>query len=151
MPTRNKTTGRHQLSGARAQRAAKALELRTQGWTLRQIATTLDISISTTQDDIARALRETVQQPADELRQVELEKLDRLERAANEVLARSYDLYANNGKNTGEIDPRPKLGAIDRLVRIAERRARLLGLDAPQQVEHLPIQITVNGIDMGQV
>src|SRR5262249_27674484 len=62
---------------------------------------------------VARALEITYQEPADELRKLELERLDTLSRA----------LWP-----TATTDP-PNLKAIDRLLKIMDRRAKLLGLD----------------------
>lgn len=59
------------------------------------------------------ALRATLQEPADELRSLELERLDRL----------LLGVWSQAAKGNQ--------GAVDRALKIMERRARLLGLDAP--------------------
>jgi cell division septal protein FtsQ len=84
---------------------------------------------------VSKVLRDTVQEAGDELRALELARLDRLEIAANEVLEREH-VTVSNGRIVvlGESplpDDAPVLAAIDRLLKIQERRARLLGLDAP--------------------
>jgi hypothetical protein len=61
-------------------------------------------------------LRETLQEPADEVRQLELLRLDRYLSAIAEKV------------DSGD------LKAIDRALKIMERRSKLLGLDAPQKV-----------------
>lgn len=65
---------------------------------------------------VRRALARTLQEPADELRQVELARLDALHEVVW-TMALAGDLHA-----------------VDRVLRIAERRARLMGLDAPTRV-----------------
>jgi hypothetical protein len=62
------------------------------------------------------ALRKTLQQPADEPRGLELERLDRMQVAIWDKA------IAGN------------LRAVDRVLKIMRRRAQLLGLDAPRQV-----------------
>lgn len=62
----------------------------------------------------------------DELRVLENEKLDNLERKLNGLLG-----SVERGEKQG--DP---LKVIDRLEKLYERRARLNGLDAPMKVEH---------------
>ena len=66
---------------------------------------------------VTAALRKTLQEPADELRTLEAERLDRLMLAT---------WQAATG---GELD------AIDRVLKIMARRARLLGLDAPDRTD----------------
>jgi hypothetical protein len=67
---------------------------------------------------VQRALRRTLQEPAAELRRVELESLDQLYRAALIVALQPGDRQLEAQRNC---------------LKIMERRARLLGLDAPQR------------------
>jgi hypothetical protein len=64
-----------------------------------------------------RAIKRTLQQPADEVRQQELDRIDRLHLA----------LWPNAMKGSER--------AIMTIVRLMERRARLLGLDAPTRIQ----------------
>lgn len=90
----------------------KVLELRRAGVTLDVIAEQVGYTNrSAAYKALKRALARTLQQPADELRDLEADRLDRLQAA---IWAK-----AMNGD----------LRAIDRVLLIAERRARLLGLD----------------------
>jgi hypothetical protein len=115
-------------------RDAELTDLRAKGWTYRQLGARYGISAQAAHLAVQRVLADTIREPAANLRTVELEKLDHEERIAHDVLsARHPVLY--QGEDTGYEDDGPKLSAIDRLLKIAERRARLLGLDAPQQVE----------------
>lgn len=100
-----------------AQEQAEALRLRATGQTYRQIAEYQGVHESTAKRRVDSALAATVQEPADELRTLEAHRLDLL-----------FQIAANQAANG-------KLVAIDRCLTIMERRARLLGLDAPMRVE----------------
>lgn len=101
-----------------AERQAKALNLRKAGATYEQIAKELGLSLAGAYQCVKAALQRTIQEPADEYRKVEIERLNTMLRA---IWARVL-----NGD----------LGAIDRAVRIVDKISALLGLDAPTKVEH---------------
>ena len=109
----------------RAERKRNALELRLAGASYRDIADALQVSPATALQDCKEALADIPAQQADEMRTVELSRLDRLQRA---VWPRAI---------------KGDLQAVDRAIKIIDRRAKLFGLDAPQQV-----QITANDIDL---
>lgn len=91
---------------------------------------------------IQKALAETLQEPADDLRALERERLARLYKEAfNLVITDQPFLY--KGTDTGYINAGVKLAAIDRCLHIQERLARLVGLDAPVRHEVL----TLDAID----
>lgn len=119
-----------------AQRDARAAELRSKGWTYPRIAAELGFNHrADAHNAVKRVLNETVREAGEDVRTLELERLDRLEAAANEVLEREH-VTVSNGRvvvlhETPLPDDGPVLAAIDRLLKIQERRARLLGLDAP--------------------
>ncbi|MGW0587444.1 hypothetical protein [Streptosporangium sp. NPDC002607] len=155
-----------------AARDAQACRLRAQNLTYQQIADQLGLaSKSSAYEAVQRALKETVAEPAEELRQLELMQLDELARAARGVLeARHYVVShgkivrlgqpfinddgaaeVDDGRGEPLADDAPVLAAIDRLLRIQERRARLLGLDIPvKQLIGGDIAITYNfeGVDL---
>ncbi|MFD5900995.1 hypothetical protein ACFWHG_05785 [Streptomyces microflavus] len=119
-----------------AQRDAEAARLRTQGWTYQRIADHLDFKQrADAYNAVKRVLDATVREAGEDIRALELERLDRLEAAANEVLEREH-VTVSNGRvvaldGAPLPDDGPVLAAIDRLLKIQERRAKLLGLDAP--------------------
>jgi hypothetical protein len=124
-----------------AQRDARALELRAAGATYRQIAERLGCSLDTAWKAVDRGLVRTRQEPADKLRRLERERLDAWQVTA-ERIARTRHVLIQAGKpvidpSTGRpyADNGPVLAALGMLVRIAERRARLEGLDAPVRVD----------------
>lgn len=101
----------------RQERTRKALGMRLAGAEFREIAEVLGVSATTVHSDVHRALAEIPAGEADELRRLEVSRLDRLQRAVW-TTALGGDL-----------------GAVDRALRIIDRRAKLLGLDAPQRME----------------
>jgi hypothetical protein len=124
-----------------AQRDARALELRAAGLSFRQIAQQLGVSVGAAHKAVTRGLDRTLQEPADRLRRLERERLDRLQLAAGAVL-RARHVVIQGGKPvidpvTGRpyTDHAPALNAIRTLIAIAERRAKLDGLDAPTKVD----------------
>jgi hypothetical protein len=101
-------------------RETKVMELRAQGWTWQRIADeTGYASPSACKTAFDNAIKRTMQPVADEVRTLELERLDRF-------LSYLWDKIEAG-------DPI----AIDKGLKIMDRRAKYLGLDAPvkQQVE----------------
>jgi hypothetical protein len=86
-----------------------------------------------------------IREPAEELLRLELDRLDMMWRAAVEVLRRKH-VTVSHGKVVivdGQPlpDDAPVLNAIDRLLSIQARRAKLLGLDAPKKIEVLSMDV----------
>ena len=100
------------------ERKLKALEMRKARASYAQIATALGVPKSTAWKLVQSALKQTMQEPSDDVRKLELESLDRLQFALWQ--------QATQGNH----------GAVDRVLRVMERRAKLLGLDAPVRTEH---------------
>ncbi|MBK5937161.1 helix-turn-helix domain-containing protein [Halorhodospira halophila] len=102
-----------------AHRKAQALELRQSGMTYAAIGGELGISNAQAYRLVSAALREIREQAreeAEQLRDLEAARLDQLQHAL-------WDKALGGD-----------LRAIDRLLRISERRAKLLGLDAPARI-----------------
>lgn len=129
-------------------RRGKALQMRLDGARYQEIADTLGYSSkSSAIVDVQRALVATTREPADEVRALELQRLDMMWQAVLEVLRQSH-VVVNNGRviylgDEPLTDYGPVLAAIDRLLKIQERRAKYLGLDAAKQFE----VVTVDAID----
>lgn len=103
-----------------AERRVNALNLRKSGASFRQIGDQLGVDAATAYRDVQRALADLAKEQresAEQLRQLELERLDALQIA--------LWVQARQGNQ----------GAVDRVLRIMERRARLLGLDAPTKAD----------------
>jgi hypothetical protein len=122
-----------------AERDAEAARLRGRGLGYQAIADQLGISVSTAHDAVKRALAAIRAEPAPEVRQLELERLDAMYASVLRVLERRH-FTVNGGKVVyhGEEpleDDGPVLAAVDRLLKIQQRRAALLGLDEPVKAE----------------
>lgn len=121
-------TGHHpDKEVARAERRKRVLVARLRGDSFRTIAEREKISTSTAHADMSTALADIPRQEADELRQQEEERLNALQAA--------YWEAALSGN----------LEAADRVLRIIDRRARLLGLDAPQRMEIAAGDVDLDG------
>ena len=139
-----------------AERDAAAARMRADSRTYADIAAQLGYaSEGAAHDGVARALAAAVQEPATELRQLELDRLDRMYQAVLGVLEREHVTVSNGRIVRGEddkaiLDDGPVLNAVDRLLRIQERRAKLLGLDAPakQELGGSVVLYRVEGVDM---
>lgn len=125
-----------------AERDAEAARLQARGRSLRQIAQELGYANeSGAHKAIARALAAVPVQGVDELRRIQCDQLDYLTGKALEILEATHYAHSTHGDllygpdGNVLVDSAPALNAIDRLVRILERRAKLMGLDAPQRHE----------------
>lgn len=108
--------------------------MRILGKPYREIAAELGISIPGAFKIVKRVLERTRQEAnevADDVRALELERLDKMLDVALRLIETNDDLHA-----------------IDRAVRIMERRARLIGLDMPEQHEFSgSIGLSVSALD----
>ncbi len=98
-------------------RRVRSLDLRLAGASYRKIAAQLSITPSQAFTDVGKMLKDYASEPADQIRNAEVARLDRL-------------MLAHWGKAIqGHIEP-------TRLIlEIMRRRAALLGLDAPRKVD----------------
>ena len=94
----------------------EALRMRSLGWTYQQIADKQGVSKQTASERCKRALAAIPAEAVDEHRRIEGERLDLLMQVA-------MDKVMEGGKGV--------MFAIDRVLAIQDRRAKLLGLDAP--------------------
>ena len=111
---------------ARAQRAQRLVSLRTQGLPYRAIAETWEketgqkISKSTVQNDIVSELKKLTEQTTAEMEYYRALELTRLNLAMSAIC-----LKVSQGH----------VGAVAQWVKISESRRKLLGLDAPIQIQ----------------
>jgi hypothetical protein len=150
------------------ERRAKVLAFRRAGASHRAIAVELGVDHSTIVRDvhaIFRQLAEEQHASAEEYRAMELERLDTLSLEASRILQAVHPLisggkvltrFTNDGKAVGLTDDGPKLQAIDRLLRISESRRKLLGLDAPAQVQiggslQSPLYLELRAVVLGML
>ena len=140
-PGRGKT-GRFARTLEGAQRDAESARLRSRGLSLRQVAEQLGYAgPSGAYKAVQRALAAVPVEAAEEMRRMQLEQLNSLGRRAFEVLEREHSLIAPSGRivvHNGQplTDCRPVLKAIGSLLKVMEREAKLMGLDAPTRHPH---------------
>lgn len=126
------------------ERQEKALELRAAGLSYREIGKVNGTSANTAWRDVEAAMaltREAVKEQAEHLRDIELRRLDKAQRALQ------------SGVNAGD----PK--AVHAMLKVMERRARLLGLDAPTKIANTdtegrditPISITFRDVNTNEI
>lgn len=132
--------GKFAASLATAERDARACRMVEQGHTYEEIAKTLGYADKgAAHRGVERCLMTTRQEPADSVRKIHLARLQEMYRTAREIMLRNH-WAVQNGKvvhldGTPVTDDMPKLAAIDRMLRVLEREAKLLGLDAAKQIE----------------
>lgn len=123
-----------------ALRRAEAARLRAERLTYEEIAAKLGYSgRQAAHAAVEQALLETQTEACDALRQVELQGIDLIEIEAWKVLRNTHYVVDHGNvviyQGMPVIDDAPVLQAIDRILKCKDRRAKLLGLDAPTRVE----------------
>ncbi len=123
-----------------AERDREACRLRARRMTYQQIADQLGYGAA---QNAHRAVQKTLaaipRDAAEELIQLELDQLDMLTDAVLKVLETEHYTVSQgrliylHDDAPPLADDSPVLSAVDRLLKIQERRARLLGLDAPSK------------------
>jgi hypothetical protein len=133
-------------------RDAEAARLKAIGWTLEDIAKELKLDEPNPENGpsrvvaaIKRAMGEMARFAGDEMRLMELRSLDELEWFAWNAMRKNH-VVISQGRvvlhdDSGEPveDDRFILETVDRILKIKERRAKLMGLDAPQRREVITI------------
>ena len=128
------------VSEKKAERVVQALKLRQRGYTYDDIGKALGIAKSIAHGYVKDAMRQLAEDQTEEtqqLRALEVARLDEMSVQAYKVLfAKHYTI--NSGSvvyhNGAEVlDDAPVLRAIDRLLKISERRAKLLNLDLQKE------------------
>lgn len=105
-----------------ALRYREALEARAAGAEFYQIAELLGITEDSARRLVKRALDATLREPADDVRKLELKRLD--------MYLQVYHAKAMDGHGP----------SLDRCLAIMERRARIEGIDAPIEVDYASIR-----------
>lgn len=95
----------------------RCLELRLAGATYEDIGEVVGRHKANVYRRIKKAIQEIPKSEVEELRALELERLSRVQRSVWRQALEGH------------------MGAVDRVIKISERRSRLLGLDAPQRVD----------------
>lgn len=118
---RNGNSRQHQIAELAVMRA-EALELRTKGWTLKQLGERFNRHHSTISEWLEVEMAALVTPHAEQLRKMEGERLDLALQVAMETM------LDNRGNELG-------LKAVDRILRVSARRSELFGIDAPVKLD----------------
>lgn len=148
----------------KAEQRNKAIEMRRVGIPWERVAQDCGYSsAAAAAADIYKVLSDRSREIGDAvngLRSIEADKLDAMERVIIGVMRKPHVLAQQgrvvyNADGTPVEDPGPLFQCVDRLIRIAERRAKLLGLDAPikanVEVKAVGIDAEIAGILAGMV
>lgn len=103
-----------------AERRAQALELRRSGMDYREIAARLGVSTTLAWRDVQAAVKDIIREPAEDVRTLEIERLDRLFEA-------HYARALNGDHRSTEL-----------CLKVMDRRGRMLGIDLPHLVDFTP-------------
>lgn len=143
--TRNSGSGRFVKTAEAAERDAEAARLRSTGMSYGDIAKALGYADASGAHMACSRAMKVIAEPARELRAIELARLDLILREAWTVMVTEH-ITVSQGRVVAHPDTGlplrdhgPVLAAIDRILKIAERRARLLGLDAPTKIEAITV------------
>lgn len=142
------------------ERDAEAFRMKSRGATYAEIAIALGFTDATHAcKAMKRHLDRTISPSIEEYRAIQAEQLEHLYREGMRVMETAH-LRVSGGKVvyladrvTGQEkelhDDTPVLRAIETLIRVMDRKAKLLGLDAPQKViaEVSNVTVTVKGAD----
>lgn len=131
-PSKHHSKASPRVVETRAKRL-EALELRKRGMTYRQIATQMGCHVGTAHQWVGMAFDElitAVNETAETVRQMELDRLDTMQEAV-------WGDCLSGDKS-----------AITTMLRVMERRSKLLGLDTPQEVDQT-VRILMDNIDKG--
>lgn len=127
----------------------EAARLRSRGLTYPQIAAEMGCAVSNAYERVQRAIADLPTEDVAEARAIELAKLDDLEQRTRAILESlpQRAVVVGTGPKAELVmvdDPTVNLHATQTMLRIAERRARLAGLDKPIRAE-------VSGPDGGPI
>jgi hypothetical protein len=143
------------------QKRARMLAMRLAGVSYQQIADEVGYKNgSVVSSMIGKMLKDHVKANSmslENMRQLELEHLESLRVVACEIMERFHLTITPSGKiialdGVPVEDDGPKLAAIDRLIKIHEKIARLLGIEAPERVQsEIQVNYTFGGVDISKL
>jgi hypothetical protein len=127
----------------------EAAQMRSLSKTYREIGERFGVNPSSAYQMVRRAIEDIPREVTTELVALELAKIDYLEQRAVAVMEKRHVFVSQGGKVVydGEEkleDDGPTLQAINTLAKLGERRAKLLGLNAPVRTELTSTNVTVS-------
>lgn len=118
------------------QRSMVALDYRLQGWSYSKIAAAMGLSVPYVHKLVRRRLKEKVSEKAEQVRNVELLRLDKL-------WVHAYSGLVSTPDEDGVVNK----DAVDACLKIMKRRAELLGLDlAPPKPINLNVDLNAETV-----
>lgn len=145
-----------------AVRRAKVLEMRAAGYTLQEIADLVGLpSKSQVANDIRRALESAIEAEKLSVGQYRTQQLQQLDHMLSAAAAVSRTVhYAHSGGKIVQgpdggwlVDTAPQMAAVRTMLRVVERQARILGLDAPVKVQAdiTGVRYEIVGVDPAEI
>ena len=136
MPRRSGSQARRAPNPAQvAEQQESCYELKLAGWSYQRIATETGLAVGTVHNRIQARIEQRVQPLADELRAIEVDRLDRYLAKLDAQIQEDRSLARN----------------VEVAVKVAERRAKLLGIDAPEKVEATVTEVTQEDIALAEL
>lgn len=143
------------------ERRKLAVRMRREGNSWAEIvAATGYTDVQQAQNDVSKYLKRQyteAAQEADMLRAQHAAHLAELKHTAQEIMDRMH-IHITAGGQIAMYDGKPvrddmpSLAALDRLLKIIEREAKMYGLDAPDKLQsEVKINYTIEGVDMDKV
>lgn len=152
--------GRYAYTAESAETDARIIELRAKRWTFQEIADELRMDKAQVFRCAQRALKAIVAPAVDELRTIENEKYDLLERKAWEVMESRHYVVINQGPKAGELVKAPgsedeylvdgdvTLRSIQSILRISIERRKLNGMDKLTIAPKAALELTEEQLDI---
>jgi hypothetical protein len=142
------------------ERDHRAAEMRARGMTYPQIGAQFGVTRQAAHQMVQRAIADIPTEGGETIKSMELMKLDAIERRAYLVANSKHPVVSASGKIVKRVvdqdgslveqeleDDGPVLKALDTLLKVQERRARLLGLNAPTNVRVETVSYDPDAVD----
>lgn len=136
----------HPVSVSVEQLRMKALDLRGEGKSYRKVADALGISVAYAHELVIAGLDELMVQSTESAEQVKVLELQRLDDLLDRLLMKMAlqrrEMVTANGQKVQV--PNPDENTVAAILKVMERRAKMLGLDAPTEISGAgggPIQV----------
>jgi hypothetical protein len=140
-----------------ALRRDRVVELRDQGLTFKEIGEIVGRDTADAWRDYQRAMRDrpvvAAHAERDQARkEAQLRRIDMERETAEAIILTAHTAYAVNGTKLEGDDSAPVLAAMDRLVKLDDQEAKLLGLYAKTEINHSgAVTYEIRGVDMSKV
>ena len=127
----------------------QAAQMRSLSKTYREIGEHFGVNPSSAYQMVQRAIEDIPREATSELVALELAKIDYLEQRAVAIMEKRHVFVSQGGKVVYDgqeklEDDGPTLQAINTLAKLGERRAKLLGLNAPVRSELMSTSVSVS-------